>query len=42
VVFAPDLYHGNVADNIAGAKAHGTALDTDHLQAKAEIGEATN
>jgi carboxymethylenebutenolidase len=40
VVFAPDLYHGKVADTIAGAEALGSALDNSHLQAKAEIAEA--
>jgi carboxymethylenebutenolidase len=38
--FAPDLYHGKVADNIADAEALGKALDTNHLQAKAKIAEA--
>ena len=41
VTFAPDLYHGKVADNIADAEALGKALDDNHLQAKAEIAEAT-
>jgi carboxymethylenebutenolidase len=41
VAFAPDLYHGKVADNIADAEALGQALDANHLQAKAEILEAT-
>jgi carboxymethylenebutenolidase len=41
VAFAPDLYHGKVADNIADAETLGKALDTHHLQAKAEIAEAT-
>jgi carboxymethylenebutenolidase len=40
VVFAPDLYHGKVADTIADAEAFGKALDADHLRAKAEIVEA--
>jgi carboxymethylenebutenolidase len=40
VAFAPDLYHGQVADTIAGAEALGEALDANHLQAKAEIAEA--
>jgi carboxymethylenebutenolidase len=40
VAFAPDLYHGKVADTIAGAEALGKALDANHLQAKAEIAEA--
>ena len=42
VVFAPDLYHGQVADTIAGAEALGTALDNNHLQAKTEILNATS
>jgi carboxymethylenebutenolidase len=41
VAFAPDLYHGKVADTIADAEALGSALDANHLQAKAEIAEAT-
>jgi len=40
VAFAPDLYHGKVAETIAGAEALGSALDANHLQAKAEIVEA--
>jgi carboxymethylenebutenolidase len=40
VAFAPDLYHGRVADNIADAEALGKALDSNHLQAKAEIADA--
>src|SRR5512136_2436073 len=40
VAFAPDLYHGKVADTIAGAEALGQALDARYLQAKAEILEA--
>jgi carboxymethylenebutenolidase len=40
VAFAPDLYHGKVADTIAGAEALGKALDANHLQAKAESAEA--
>lgn len=40
VVFAPDLYHGKVADNIPDAETLGSALDANHLQAKAEIAEA--
>jgi carboxymethylenebutenolidase len=40
VAFAPDLYHGKVADTIAGAEALGEALDANHLQAKAEIAAA--
>ena len=41
MAFAPDLYHGKVADNIADAEALGKALDTNHLQANAEIADAT-
>jgi carboxymethylenebutenolidase len=40
VVFAPDLYHGKVADNIADAEALGSALDENAEQASAEIAEA--
>jgi carboxymethylenebutenolidase len=38
--FAPDLYHGKIADNIADAEALGSALDSNHQQAKAEIADA--
>jgi carboxymethylenebutenolidase len=41
VAFAPDLYHGKVADNIADAETLGKALDTNQLQAKADIADAT-
>ena len=41
VAFAPDLYHGKVADTIADAEILGSALDSNHLQAKAEIADAT-
>ncbi len=41
VAFAPDLYHGKIADTIADAEMLGAALDSNHLQAKAEIAEAT-
>jgi carboxymethylenebutenolidase len=41
VAFAPDLYHGKVADTMEGAEVLGQALDANHLQAKAEIAEAT-
>ncbi len=40
VAFAPDLYHGKVADTIAEAEILGRALDTNHLQAEAEIANA--
>ena len=39
VAFAPDLYHGKVADNIADAETLGNALDTN--QAKTDIADAT-
>jgi carboxymethylenebutenolidase len=41
VAFAPDLYHGKVADTIADAETLGKALDANHLQAKADIADAT-
>jgi carboxymethylenebutenolidase len=41
VVFAPDLYHGKIANTIPEAEALGKALDDNHLQAKAQIAEAT-
>jgi carboxymethylenebutenolidase len=41
VAFAPDLYHGQVADNIADAETLGKALDANFHQAKAEIADAT-
>jgi carboxymethylenebutenolidase len=41
VAFAPDLYHGQVADTIPDAETLGKALDANHLQAKADIAEAT-
>jgi carboxymethylenebutenolidase len=37
VAFAPDLYHGKVADTIPGAEALARALDAQADQAKAEI-----
>ena len=40
VAFAPDLYHGEVADTIAGAEAMVKALNANYLQAKAEVDEA--
>jgi carboxymethylenebutenolidase len=41
VAFAPDLYHGKVADTSADAEVLGKALDANHLQARAEIADAT-
>lgn len=40
VAFAPDLYHGKVADNIPDAETLGKALDANYLQAKTEIAQA--
>jgi carboxymethylenebutenolidase len=39
-VFAPDLYHGKVADTIPGAEALRDALDANHLQARSGIADA--
>src|SRR4030042_4624134 len=41
VSFRPDLYHGKVADNLTNAETLGKALDANHIQAKAEITDAT-
>ena len=41
VAFAPDLYHGKAADNIADAETLTKALGTNYLQANAEIAAAT-
>jgi carboxymethylenebutenolidase len=41
LAFAPDLYHGKVAKDIADAEILGKALDANHLQAEAEIAQAT-
>jgi carboxymethylenebutenolidase len=41
VAFAPDLYHGKVADDIASAEALAKALGADYLQANADIAQAT-
>ncbi len=40
VAFAPDLYHGKIAEDIPDAETLGRALDANHLQARAEIAEA--
>ncbi|MHB8135722.1 MAG: dienelactone hydrolase family protein [Anaerolineaceae bacterium] len=40
VAFAPDLYHGKIADTIQDAEALSTALDGNYLQAKSEIRDA--
>jgi carboxymethylenebutenolidase len=41
VVFAPDLYHGEVATTIPEAERLGQALDAEFRRARAEIAEAT-
>jgi carboxymethylenebutenolidase len=41
VAFAPDLYHGKVADNIADAEVLCKALNTNYVQARADIADAT-
>lgn len=41
VTFAPDLYHGNVTDQIAEAEKLGAALDAKVDQARVELTEAT-
>jgi carboxymethylenebutenolidase len=41
VAFAPDLYHGQVADTIAGAEALVKVLNANQLQANADIAQAT-
>lgn len=40
VAFAPDLYHGKVADEIPEAEKLAKALGANYLQANAEIAEA--
>ncbi len=42
VAFAPDLYHGKIADTVPGAEALGKALDKNHLQAESEIKDAVH
>src|SRR5262245_12497724 len=41
VAFAPDLYHGKIADNIADAEALRNALDPNYKMAKSEIANST-
>src|SRR6266498_4036742 len=41
VTFAPDLYHGKVADTIPDAEVLGNVVDTNHVQAEAEVAEAS-
>jgi carboxymethylenebutenolidase len=41
VAFAPDLYHGKIADTIADAETLVKALDSNYMQAKAEVASAT-
>jgi carboxymethylenebutenolidase len=41
VAFAPDLYHGKVANTIADAETLVAALNANHLQAEADIADAT-
>ena len=40
VAFAPDLYHGKVADNIADAATVSKAVEAKFLQTRAEVAEA--
>ena len=41
VAFAPDLYHGQIAVTIPQAETLAKALNANHLQAEAELAEAT-
>ena len=40
IAFAPDLYHGNIADTIPGAESLCSALFANNEQASAEVAEA--
>ncbi len=42
VAFAPDLYHGQVADTIAGAEILGAAIDANYQQASSDVAEAAS
>lgn len=42
VAFAPDLYHGQVAQTIAEAEVLGGTVDANYQQIKAEIAEAAH
>ncbi len=41
IAFAPDLYHGKVANNTAEAEKFAKAVDANFTQAKAEVAGAT-
>jgi carboxymethylenebutenolidase len=41
IAFAPDLYHGKVADTIPDAEVLGNDLDANHIQAEAEVAQAS-
>lgn len=40
VAFAPDLYHGKVANTIADAETLGKTIDANYVQAQAEVTDA--
>ena len=42
IAFAPDLYHGKIADTIPDAESLGKALDATYMQARAEVVEAAH
>ncbi len=41
VAYAPDLYHGQVADTIPDAEILSQAVDANHVQTEAKVAEAT-